>query len=130
MFFINYYSYISQLSSPIHHSYTNPKIKIIKKIIRVISVIFICSILIIKIKGRRRINSTSKIKKIIETTKKFNENGSRNLDKRSNPHSNVEVFCCENITLCLVVLKITTNIIIIIVKVIICIIIVFILYSF
>lgn len=44
--------------------------------------------MIVIINGIRRVNSTSKIKKIIAIKKKCNENGSRAEFLGSNPHSN------------------------------------------
>lgn len=47
---------------------------------------------IVIIKGRIRVISTSKIRKIIAIKKKCIENGSRDDDLGSNPHSNGELF--------------------------------------
>lgn len=44
------------------------------------------------INGRRRVISTSKIRKIIAIRKKWREKGIREEDLGSNPHSNGEVF--------------------------------------
>lgn len=46
----------------------------------------------IKIIGRIKAISTSKIKKIIVIKKNFNENGKRDEDIGSNPHSKGELF--------------------------------------
>jgi hypothetical protein len=42
--------------------------------------------------GKRRVISTSKIKKIIAIKKKCKENGNRDEDLGSNPHSNGDLF--------------------------------------
>lgn len=75
---------------PLFHSYSKPS-----KIIIIIIVIVIGKIIFflkIKGKGRIKIISISKIKKIIAIIKNFKENDIREIENGSNPHSNGDNF--------------------------------------
>ena len=58
---------------------------------------WILEILIIEAKGKSRVISTSKIKKITAIKKNRNENGSRAVPLGSNPHSKGEFFSRSDI---------------------------------
>lgn len=66
------------------------------------------------IKGRSRVISTSKIKKIIAIRKKCNEKGSRADDFGSNPHSNGDLFSRSMIVFFAVRLRIIIKMIVIV----------------
>lgn len=74
------------------HSWISPINKIIINIIFNINHCQGKEIFIIEIDGIIKAISTSKIKKIIVIRKKCNENGKREEDFWSNPHSKAEIF--------------------------------------
>lgn len=77
---------------PWFHSWYSPINKIIIKMIEVIVQINKLENLIIIIIGKINAISTSKIRKIIVIKKNRKENGSREDDFGSNPHSNGDLF--------------------------------------
>jgi len=85
-------SYSAQSKAPWFHSWYSPNSKTRRNTIPVIVHDCKLEIWIIEANGKRRVISTSKIKKMTATRKNRNENGRRAVPFGSNPHSKGEFF--------------------------------------